>query len=376
MTQVIGRGSNGVVARRPGTEYVIKACAAGTDRDTASIIREVGLLRYLAATPQVARLLGVGRGAITLQYGGISLRDYLVSRGPCRDAELLGRLAGGIVASVATLHGCGIAHRDIKPENILLAGSSDAPQIRLCDFGVSQRIGCRVLAQRGAALYCAPELEETGRCADLLAADIWAVGCVLRELAGELEMVAADLCCATDPALRPRAAELAAALGVAVPAARTVMHWYVRPACAFSAAAVAARAERYAAISSGGISVRAFCLAASIVDAIAYGEVVGDLVQAGPLCSRAAMAAMPSVAAYVAEIYLGERVSSVVAPPQVDAKLVWKVLAVVHLEQLLVCDMGLGTVAECSRALLRPELACKRSEDAYGLFVKSESGLE
>lgn len=377
------RGANGVVYHRPGTEYVTKACAAKTDRNTASLIREVGLLRYLGNHPCIASLLSVGSGEIVLQYGGVSLRAYLAS--PI--AADTRRICAGVVSAVHLLHGCGVAHRDIKPENILLAGTPAAPIVRLCDFGVSQRIGDVMLVQRGAPAYCAPELIADGKAPDLLAADMWALGCVLYEIdcgrgyAGDAasgKVCAGSLWglysgCFGAAADRPVIADLCVAFGVDCVTARPALHWYVRPVASCSAAALHARRGRYDAIAATARSVRAFCLAANIVDQVAYGEHIGNMVQPGLQCTRAQMATMPGVATYIAEVYLGERVSSVTAPPPICTRLIWRILATVHLEQLLICDMGIATIADCSAALLS-DLSCKRSEDAYAL-LKAEGKL-
>jgi len=79
---------------------------------------------------------------------------------------------------VSYLHEVGIIHRDIKPENILLADTSDIPQIKLADFGLSklagpsdsQKLACGTLG------YVAPEvLSQEGY---NFKADIWSIGVV------------------------------------------------------------------------------------------------------------------------------------------------------------------------------------------------------
>ncbi|CAG9325492.1 unnamed protein product [Blepharisma stoltei] len=79
---------------------------------------------------------------------------------------------------VCYLHEVGIIHRDIKPENILLGDTSDIPQIKLADFGLSKLTGpndIQTLAC-GTLGYAAPEvLSQEGY---TFKADIWSIGIV------------------------------------------------------------------------------------------------------------------------------------------------------------------------------------------------------
>ena len=47
------------------------------------------------------------------------------------------RIAAGIAAAMAHVHGKGLAHRDLKPANVLLARHADA--VKLIDFGLARR---------------------------------------------------------------------------------------------------------------------------------------------------------------------------------------------------------------------------------------------
>ncbi len=101
--------------------------------------------------------------------------------------------------AVHFLHSHGIMHRDIKPQNIFIDGTTG--DCILGDLGVAQLLttssgtvdssgaagdddngdGAAVLPLKGTPLYMAPEVLRGQRPG--LAADVWALGCVLYELA-------------------------------------------------------------------------------------------------------------------------------------------------------------------------------------------------
>jgi Tol biopolymer transport system component len=117
-----------------------------------------------------------------------------LERGPLPAEELLGRGAE-IADALDRAHRAGIIHRDLKPGNIMLTKSG----AKLMDFGLARNTGLataasgdtesptlsRPLTAEGAIVgtfqYMAPEVLE-GREADARS-DLWALGCVLYEMA-------------------------------------------------------------------------------------------------------------------------------------------------------------------------------------------------
>jgi len=75
--------------------------------------------------------------------------------------ERVAKLLQQIVSALAYLHSKNIVHRDLKPENLLF-NDENATIIKLCDFGVAEKIPERGYLTEiiGTESYMAPEVEE------------------------------------------------------------------------------------------------------------------------------------------------------------------------------------------------------------------------
>jgi serine/threonine-protein kinase len=137
---------------------------------------------------------------------GGSLKERLAEGRPPPAAGLARELLGAL----AHVHGAGILHRDVKPGNILV---DEHGRSHLTDFGIARPQDATAMTQTGMVLgtmrYLAPEVIAGEPATE--AADLYAAGCVLREVAdgepalgGLIEALTAD-----DPADRPRSAAAA-----------------------------------------------------------------------------------------------------------------------------------------------------------------------
>ncbi len=182
---------------------------------------------------------------------GRTMRQAL-DAGELADRDWL-EVAAQVLDALAHAHARGIVHRDVKPSNVLLA-ENEATDVRLLDFGLAQMAEFDTLTAigdvPGTLTYVSPE-RLAGEPATA-AADVWAVGVMLWEAlarhhpfrsadaqgttrriragAPPIESVRPDLppgvqaalagALAPDPAGRPSATALAAALRVRPPVRR------------------------------------------------------------------------------------------------------------------------------------------------------------
>jgi serine/threonine protein kinase len=166
------------------------------------------------------------RPFLVMEYvPGGSLADVLA--GPGSTVPHAVGLAVELLGALDCVHAAGLVHRDVKPANILLDGNGHA---RLTDFGIAQPADAASLTQTGMIVgsirYLAPEVAAGARAT--AAADLYAVGVVLRELVDQTPAQELRPLIAALTARRPedrRASARAASLllaGETVEAAETV----------------------------------------------------------------------------------------------------------------------------------------------------------
>ncbi|HEU4610435.1 MAG TPA: serine/threonine-protein kinase, partial [Kofleriaceae bacterium] len=90
-----------------------------------------------------------------------------------------------VASALAALHAAGVVHCDVKPENVFVLqdGREAYPRVKVIDFGVSRMVDeppPEEASIAGTPAYMAPE-QWRGRPAP--ASDVYALGCMLYELA-------------------------------------------------------------------------------------------------------------------------------------------------------------------------------------------------
>ena len=120
-------------------------------------------------------------------------------------------LGAQLMGVLSALHRPGLLHRDVKPANLIL---TPAGRLVLCDFGIAGSVHSgeysritRTGERLGTTGYRAPEVADGATAT--VAADLWAAGVVLRELADEVDGPVAEVIAALtdpDPVRRPSSA--------------------------------------------------------------------------------------------------------------------------------------------------------------------------
>ncbi len=200
LLEKIDAGAMGEVFRAEhqvlGHSVAVKVLLPEMTRDQGAIDRFLREARIAAKLrhPNVVRVEDYG-----LSHDG---RPYLVME-LLRGESLARRLArtprlhpGAVLALVQQIaealdaaHAAGIVHRDLKPENIFLCGPSEAPKLKVLDFGVAKFTDA--LAAGGGATasntlvgtprYMSPEQARASRTLDGRS-DLWALGVLAYEM--------------------------------------------------------------------------------------------------------------------------------------------------------------------------------------------------
>ncbi|CAA0813979.1 mitogen-activated protein kinase kinase kinase 15 [Striga hermonthica] len=182
----IGRGSSAVVSLATGADGDIFAVKSADLSSSAFLRREETLISHLCS-PHVVKCLGSDTTRendrhifnLFLEYvPGGTLSDQIRKRGGALDETAIRSYGRQILLGLSYLHQQGMAHCDIKGQNILVGDAG----LKIADFGCARWAAHGGPgAFSGTPAYMAPEVargEEQG-----LAADVWAFGCTVVEMA-------------------------------------------------------------------------------------------------------------------------------------------------------------------------------------------------
>ncbi|KQK05075.1 mitogen-activated protein kinase kinase kinase 17 [Brachypodium distachyon] len=181
--RTLGRGASGAEVflaadDASGELFAVKSASAAARGAAATLRREQGIMAGLRS-PNVLSCIG-GRGGhdgsyqLFLEFApGGSLAD-----GGRLEERAVRAYAADVATGLAYLHGVGLVHGDVKPRNVVIGSDGRA---KLADFGCSRKAGSCMPILGGTPAFMAPEVargEEQGP-----AADIWALGCTVVEMA-------------------------------------------------------------------------------------------------------------------------------------------------------------------------------------------------
>jgi Protein kinase domain len=234
-------------AERQVAIKVLRQGVAADETARRRLAHEVETMRRVSS-PYVAEVLdadvtGNPPYIVTRYVPGQTLEDHVAAQGPLAGPALSG-LAAGLTAALTAVHAAGVVHRDLKPGNVMLVDGRPV----VIDFGIAQAADSTRLTMTGMFMgtpgYLAPEVIEGKQSGP--AADIHSWGATLAYAAtgrppfgsGTFEAIfyrivhgQPDLsgmpaplvplvltALARDPARRPPAADLAAAVARISPA--------------------------------------------------------------------------------------------------------------------------------------------------------------
>ncbi|KAF8689589.1 hypothetical protein HU200_041764 [Digitaria exilis] len=195
---VIGRGASATVSiatdRRTGDVFAVKSA----DIARSGVLRREQSILSALSSPHVVSCLGAdvsvadGSGHVTcydlfLEYApGGSLADEMRRHGGRFEEEAVIRSrAADVLHGLAYVHAAGVAHCDVKARNVLIGRDGRA---MLADFGCAHSTaeedggnagGTTII--RGTPAFMSPEAARGE--AQGVAADIWALGCTVIEMA-------------------------------------------------------------------------------------------------------------------------------------------------------------------------------------------------
>lgn len=186
----IGRGAHGTVSVGINSDTgeliavkIVPKSSSPSNTPVTSAANERALLSELKHS-KIVQYLGFeetdSEYRMFLEYiSGGSIQQLLENFGSF-DEAVVRLYALQILEGLEYLHSKDVVHGDIKPGNILV---TDRGQIKLSDFGTSRVIGVNqdMASMAGTPRWMSPDMIQTNT--STKASDIWALGCVVLEMA-------------------------------------------------------------------------------------------------------------------------------------------------------------------------------------------------
>ena len=157
--------------------------------------REIRIL-FSLDHPNIIRLYEVFEDAkyvhlVTEYCSGGELFEHIVAMGRYSEPDAVGLLRK-ILLAVNNLHHNNVCHRDLKPENFMFEDNTETAELKLIDFGLSNKFRNDDLSSFvGTPEYVAPEVIQGGygsKC------DLWSVGVIMYAmLSGKMPFTGAHI---------------------------------------------------------------------------------------------------------------------------------------------------------------------------------------